>query len=132
MKIRQWIPLGMKFSQVLNCVDDQTSKLEVLDKLSKMPNTVVPCVTLAEMKLIVKNLTNNKAVGLDSIPNEFYKYAPCNILTSVSMIFKSFQNHCYLPVSLMSVLIVPLSKGKLKDPSLCTIYRPIAIGTAAS
>ena len=97
-----------------------------------MHSTVVPSVTLTEMRLIVKNLSNNKAVGLDSIPNEFYKYAPCNVLTTISIIFNSFLKHCFLPASLMSVLIVPLLKGKLRDPSLSTNYRPIAIATAAS
>ena len=122
----------LKFSRVLNSVNDSQSKEEFLSRLIHIPNTPVEKVTVAEFQMIVKKLANNKAVGLDGIPNEFYKYAPLNILTLISILFNSFLNHCFLPSILMNVLIVPLLKNKLKDPSDSSNYRPIAIATAAS
>ena len=121
-----------KFSHVLNSVDDRKSKIEFLDKIALLSHTNVPSVTLNELKSIVKNLANNKAVGLDLIPNEFYKRAPDNILSFLSIILNAFLNHAFLPNILMHVLIVPLLKGKLKSPSESSNYRPIAIATAAS
>ena len=121
-----------KFSHVLNSVNDNASRVEFLTKLAVLHNTPVPSVTFAEIQEIVKKLANNKAVGLDSIPNEFYKAAPPNILIMLSILFNSFLNHAFLPNAIMNVLIVPLLKGKLKDPTDSSNYRPIAIATAAS
>ena len=69
-----------KFSQVLNSVDDSRSKNEFLNKIVNVPDTPVENVTVSEVRDIVKNLANNKAQGTDCIPNEFYKFAPENIL----------------------------------------------------
>ena len=121
-----------KFSQVLNSVDDSKSKREFLSKILSTTETPIEEVTTTEVKKIVKNLANNKAQGVDCIPNEFYKYAPMNIITFLSIIFNAFLKHCFLPTALMNVLIVPLLKSKLKDPSSSANYRPIAIATAAS
>ena len=87
-------------------------------------------MALVEMKTIVKNLANNKAVGLDHIPNEFYKSALLHILT-MSFILFNFLNHRFLLTAIMNVLILPLLKGELKDPSDGSNYCPIAIATAA-
>ena len=121
-----------KFGNVLNSVNDQESRDQFFIKLLEGSTATVPCVTLTEIKLIVKKLANNKAIGLDAIPNEFYKYAPPDILVMISIVFNSFLNHSFLPKSLMHVLIVPLLKGKLKDPSNSSNYRLIAIAKAAS
>ena len=79
-----------------------------------MSDVAVEGVTLVELRSIVRTLTNNKAVGLDCIPNEFYKYVPLNILTFLSITFNSFINHCFLPSVLMNVLNIPLLKSKLE------------------
>ena len=121
-----------KFSQVLNSIEDQNSMNELLVKISLMPNAPVLGISVDEIQSIVKNLANNKAAGLDFIPNEFYKSAPQNILILISIIFNSLLNHSFLPNTIMNVLIVPLFKGKLKDPSNSSNYRPIAIATAPS
>ena len=122
----------VKFSQVLNSVNDSRSKKEFLDKIVTVTDTPIQEVTVTEMRDIVKGLANNKAQGTDYIPNEFYKFAPVNILTFLSITFNTFLKHCFLPTALMDVLIVPLLKSKLKDPSDTANYRPIAIATSAS
>ena len=107
-----------KFNGVFNCVDDQSSRNEFLAKVLDESLTPVLGVTPLEVQSIVKRMANNKAVGLDSIPNEFYKSASQNVFIMISMLFNSFLNHAFLPKALMNVLIVPLLKGKLKDPCL--------------
>ena len=101
-------------------------------KRATLPEVPVASMSVAEVQRIVKDLKNGKAVGMDLIPNEFFKYASQNILIFISITFNSFLVHSFLPILLMSVLIVPLLKGKYRDPSKSANYRPIAIATAAS
>ena len=121
-----------KFNSVLNSVDDLEDMREFFMKRATLPEVPVASVSVAEVQRIVKDLKNGKAVGMDLIPNEFFKYASQNILIFISITFNSFLVHSFLPVLLMSVLIVPLLKGKYRDPSKSANYRPIAIATAAS
>ena len=121
-----------KFSQVLNSVDDNSSKIKFLDKISSLSGAQFESVTVTEVRDIVRKFANNKAQGLDGVPNELFKFAPMTILIFLSITFNSFLKHCFLPETLMSVQIVPLLKSKLKDPSNSANYRPIAIATAAS
>ena len=69
-----------KFSNVLSCLDDQASMNEYFAKIVGRIIAPVLGVTMSEIKNIVKSLANNKAVGLDDIPNEFYKCAPQKFL----------------------------------------------------
>ena len=122
----------IKFSQVLNSVDDIRSRDEFFDRVNQLSDTDIERVTVTEVRSIVNKFANNKAIGIDGIPNEFFKYANLNILIFLSFIFNSFISHCFLPKSIMNVLVVPLLKSKLKDPSDSSNYRPIAIATSAS
>ena len=88
-----------KFIQVLNSLDDSCSKIEILEKQSLLSNSPIKNVILPALREIVKNLANNKAVGMDCIPNEFYKYAPLNLLKFLSITFNCFL-HCFLPKTL--------------------------------
>ena len=121
-----------KFEVVLNSVNDLVDEQKFLTKIASLPVMPIASVTLSEIQKIVKNLKNDKAVGLDAMPNELFKYAPQNILIFVSITFNAFLIHSFLPSSLMSILIVPLLKGKYRDPSNSANYRPIAIATSAS
>ena len=121
-----------KFSQVLNSVNDSQSKNQYKNKVFNTLDTPVENVTLNELRKIVSKLSNNKAIGKDGIPNEFYKYAPEKVLVFYSLFYKSFIIHSYLPPTILAVLLIPLIKSKLKDQSASSNYRPIAVATAAS
>ena len=121
-----------KFNSVLNSVNDSQDKNKFFNKIATLPILQLTGVTVLEVQKIVRNLKNNKAVGLDAIPNELYKYAPQNFIVFISITFNAFFNHSFLPDLLMNVLIVPLLKGKYKDPTNSGNYRPIAIATSAS
>ena len=121
-----------KFSATLNSVNDSNSKEKYRQKLTHSCEGSTKRVTVAEIQSITKKLENNKAVGMDLTPNEFYKFAPLNVLIVISLFFGAFLNHSFLPNILMRVLIIPLLKSKMKDPTISMNYRPIAISTAAS
>ena len=122
-----------KFGTILNSVDNPESRNKVLERLTHWSHgQTVNRVTVRETQILVSKLKLNKAIGMDDIPNEMFKYAPTNILVHVSLFFNSFLVHCFLPAKLMQVLIIPLLKSKMKDPARSINYRPIAIATAAS
>ena len=73
-----------------------------------------------------------KAVGLDGIPNEFYRFCVHRCRVLLSMICNSFLIHIFLPQSITEDKIIPLLKGKLLDISSSTNYRPITISSSAS
>ena len=87
-------------------------------------------ITLSEIREIIKRLLSNKSVGYDGVPAEAYKYAPLKLLVLLSILLTSFIRHQYLPDAIMRIIIIPLLKSKLKDPSSSDNYRPIAIATA--
>ena len=100
-----------KFHDTLNSLNDFDSKRMYLSKSSHASQGNYKRVTVAEIQSITKNLAKNKAVGMDGTPNEFYKFAPLQILIAISILFNAFLTHSFLPKILMNVLIVPLLKS---------------------
>ena len=86
--------------------------------------------TVHELWQIVKGLKNNKAVGNDGIPSEVYKFASERLLTMISIFVSGCMLTGMLPCTFMHVVVIPLLKGKSKDPADVNKYRPIAIATA--
>ena len=121
-----------KYRQVFNSIDDARSQDDFTAGLRDAVNEPINFVTVEELKAIVCALPNNKAVGLDTIPNELFKQAPQWLLVWLSQTFNTFLAHCFLPLSFTDVYLVPLLKNKLKDHADSANYRPIAIATAAS
>ena len=122
-----------KFSYVLNSIDDSSAELKLKSDLdNQAPSNDIKAFNVRELQNLARSLPTNKAVGLDDVPNEFYKYAPINVLILISLFFNSFLVHSFIPEVLLNVLVIPLLKSNLKDPSSSVNYRPIAIATAAS
>ena len=119
-----------RFCHLLNYVNNDSLREEVQ---SSLDNTLTrEVITLDEVREFTKNLPNNKSVGSDGIPSEVYKYAPLRLLIILAILLTSFIRHQYLPDTVMRILIIPLLKSKLKDPTSSDNYRPIAIATAFS
>ena len=119
-----------RLCHLLNYVNDDSLGEEVQNSLD---NTLTrELITLDEMREFAKNLPNNKSVGYDGIPSEVYKYAPLRLLIILAILLTSFIRYQYLPDAVMRILIIPLLKSKLKDPTSSDNYRPIAIATAFS
>ena len=119
-----------RFHCLLNSVDSDIFHNEVHDRCRD--SRTLDVVTMGELMDIVKGLPNNKAVGDDGIPAEVYKYAPQRLLVILSLFLTTCLRHQYLPDIIMKVIIIPLLKSKLKDPSSSDNYRPIAIATSFS
>ena len=119
-----------RFQRLLNSVDNDFHENEVRNRCNN--SRTLDIVTLDELKSIVKGLPSNKAIGADGIPSEVFKYAPDRLLVLLSIVLSSCLRHQYLPAIIMKVIIIPLLKSKLRDPSSSDNYRPIAIATCFS
>ena len=121
-----------KYSSLLNSVDDERhqNKFEYMMSKSRVSTSEnITMVSAGEIKSIVKDLKCGKAIGLDDIPNEFYKVAPKYVLDWISKIINNLIYHTYVPEQMMKILILPVIKNKMNDPSDSDNYRPIGIGT---
>ena len=77
-------------------------------------------------------MSNNKSVGLDDNPNQFYKFAPTFIHDWMETFINGFLMHCHIPAALRDVLVRPVIKRSLKGPTDSASYRPIALSSSAS
>ena len=85
-------------------------------------------ITIDEITVAVRNLKNNKASGIDSIPAEFYKYSNGALLEPITILFnKVFESGQY-PLVWCEGMINPLHKqgSKLAPEN----YRKITIISA--
>ena len=121
-----------KFNTVLNSVQDEKHRKEFYALHIGYGEIDVEHVTLTEISNIVRKMEDNKAVGLDNIPNEFYSRSPRNILIFISMKTNAFIIHEYLPEDITNSKIIPILKGKMLDFTVSDNYRPVTISTLYS
>ena len=76
---------------------------------STYDNVKVSCREIIDS---IKSLKDNKSCGLDGIYSEHIKNASDKLIPLLSMCFTGFLMHGYLPISLMSVVIIPIIKNK--------------------
>ena len=119
------------FETVLNSVEDNETKRSFKEKL-RNSNFSPVTITVEMVEKAAKSLSLGKAVGYDGIPGEVYKYAPRLLFILLSILFRFFISHSFIPNILMTVLLIPLLKSITKDPTVKSNYRPIAISTQAS
>ena len=122
----------LKYSEVLNSVDDDAEKEALQLELGNAQNSSYEHVSPEEVYLVSSELDNGKSPGKDGVPAEFFKYAPVCILEFVARFFNSVMCHGFLPSTISDVLLIPIPKNKLGDISNSSNYRPIAIATAVS
>ena len=120
------------FTSKLNCLEDSDEAVMLNEQMGYCTEVAPENVSASEIKNIVEGLPGNKAIGLDDIPNEFYKRAPNFIINFLVVYFNSVLNHSHVCKDISNVLLVPIIKDRLKNPSDSSNYRPIAIATASS
>lgn len=82
-------------------------------------------ITLEEVSKVLTKMKNNKAVGIDNLPNEILKNH--NSATLLTHLFdKIFQTHI-IPTAWKKSIVKPIPKGSTIDPRLPTQYRGIAL-----
>ena len=121
-----------KYSTVLNSVADEADRSTFSSAIREVERTPINLVSPEEICILASGLSNNKSVGLDGIPNEFYKYAPTFIHDWMASFINGLLTHCHVPAALTDVLVRPVIKSNLKDPTDSASYRPIALSSSAS
>ena len=123
---------GEHYKGILNCVQDEESERALRDKLSDVPLEGFRSVDFSEMSEILRGLSNSEALGVDGLPSGAFKHAPPSLVSWLCLFVNACICHQYIPRQVLAVLLVPLLKSKVKDPSASGNYRPIAIATALS
>ena len=60
---------------------------------------------------VIEELSSGKASGMDGLTGESLKYANHILPVLLSICFKCMFKHCYLPISMLDSVIVPLVKN---------------------
>ena len=76
------------------------------------------------------NSTNSEYVH--DLCAEYFKFAHDKLHALLSTCFTLFFTHCYLPLSMIETIIVPIVKNKCGNLSDSNNYRPIALATIIS
>ena len=80
----------------------------------------------------VSMLKCGKAAGSDDLCAKYFKFAHDKLHALLSMCFTLLFTHCYLPLSMIETIIVPIVKNKCGNLSDSNNYRPIALATIIS
>ena len=121
-----------KYSSILNSVDDQCEQNSVSTLLNDVFYSDPDLVSPEEICLCAGELANGKSSGIDGIPSEFFKYAPTLVFQFLSCFVNSVLSHGFVPRALTDIIVKPVIKSNLKDPTDSGNYRPIAIASSAS
>lgn len=99
---------------------------QVKQIITRPPSKIIPHVGPKEVKIIIKNLPNNKAPGPDSICTEALKRLPNRALTHITKIFNLCLRYHYFPLTWKTAHIIAIPKPG-KDPINPHNYRPISL-----
>ena len=122
----------IKFSEVLNSVEEYEDKEAFAHELRDAPRLSFDPISPEEVYLVSSQLNNGKSAGVDKVPAEFYKHAPVYIHSWLAKFFNSMISHGYLPPVMSDVLLIPIPKNKFGDVNSSSNYRPESIATAVS
>ena len=96
-------------------------------------------VSARDVSNLISQLKCGKAAGSGDLCAEYFRFAHdklhayCQYIHFfLSMCFTLFFTHCYLPLSMIETIIVPIVKNKCGNLSDSNNYRPIALATIIS
>ena len=81
------------------------------------------------VEVSIKHLDINKTCVMDCIYAEHLKHCDKRIVHLLAMCITGFFVHGFLPNSLLSVVLVPIIKGKCGKINSKENYRPIALAS---
>ena len=88
-------------------------------------------ITMSEVFEIVKSLPNRKSSGFDGLNGETLKHAEPLLCLLLSICYTCMFKHCYMPQSMINLVIVPLVKDKSGYLTDKNNYRPIELSSIA-
>ena len=86
-------------------------------------------VSARDVNNLISQLKCGKAAVSDDLCAEYFKFSHDKLHTLLSMCFTLFFTHCYLPLSMIETIIVPIVKNKCGNLSDSNNYRLIALAT---
>ena len=120
------------YKTLLNSVKISSSKAFVERELHTIKDSSIVFFPI-DIFNALKNAKTGKAGVVDGIAAEHFIYADAIIHVHLSLIFKCFISHSYLPREFMKTAIVPIIKNKSEKTCDKSNYnRPIALVTACS
>ena len=110
-------------------VSEAINQLDKLYHLSKMncDGIIDDDVTSEEIQAAMKMLKSGKACGLDGLQAEHLIYGGPLLSIWLRQIFNAFISLECVPSCILTGIILPVYKGKGKDPLNCNSYRGISI-----
>ena len=112
-----------KCSCLLNDFNDATNKEDLRQMLADTSRGLIKLTCEEELLLAAIEIPSNKSSGLDTMPSEFYKYAPaCSHVWLADILIV----HEYLPKEINHVV-----KSNTLNPSDSSKYRPIVVFNSA-
>ena len=70
-------------------------------------------VSARDVSNLISQLKCGKAAGSDDLCDEYFKFAHDKLHTLLSMCFTLFFTHCYLLLSMIETIIVPIVKKQM-------------------
>ena len=122
------------FKSLYNSLDDDGSKDKFHARVysSNAVSSYKSNVSVQEICDAIFKQKKGKAVGPDGIAMEAFMYGNPTLFIHLSLLFNLFIAHCYIPLTFMQSVIVPLVKVKGGDLTDVNNYRAIAISNAIS
>ena len=117
------------YASIFNCLDGSNCSIPVEEAIFSHNDVVI---SIAELDGAISKLDRNKACGLDQIYAEHLLLCSKRLLVLLSLCFTSLLCHCFLPESLISVVLVPIVKDKSGKIMSKDNYRPIALASVLS
>ena len=82
-------------------------------------------INLAEVQRVIKNVKNNKAVGIDNLPYELFKNNKSDEV--LCLLFNKFFDTSLTPSIWNLAILKPIPKNSLTDPRLPLEYRGVSL-----
>ena len=102
-------------SSLLNSSSNTADKDDVCKSFNNMCFNQGMYVSVTEVMELLRELSSGKASGMDGLTGESLKYANHILPVLLSICFTCMFKHCYLLISMLDSVIVPLVKNRNGD-----------------
>ena len=115
------------YSSLWNSSSNTADKDDVCKSFKNMCFNQGMYISVTEVMELLRELYSGKASGMDGLTGENLKYANHILPVLLFICFTRMFKHCYLSISMLDSVIVPLVKNRNGDLTDKNNYRPIAL-----